>query len=110
MKGEDLVLALAWPAGSSATAPNSQAASYKFFIEVPNIAMASNGDTIAITGEGDFAVHPKSASGGGEFTHTFAGGGSASGTWTVRSCAARRAAGLRSPVAAAASLSCSLTT
>lgn len=78
-----LLLALAWPAGSSATAPNNQAAAYEFFIEVPNVAMASNGDTIAITGEGDFAVHPKSASGGGEFTHTFAGGGSASGTWTV---------------------------
>src|SRR5436190_12090899 len=78
-----LVVALAWPAGSSATAPNNQAASYQFFIEVPNVAMASNGDTIAITGDGAFAVHPKSASGGGDFTHTFAGGGSASGTWTV---------------------------
>jgi hypothetical protein len=78
-----LVLALAWPAGSSATAPNNQAASYQFFLEEPNVAMASNGDTIAITGEGEFAVHPKSASGSGAFTHTFAGGGSVSGTWTV---------------------------
>ncbi len=78
-----LALALAWPAGSGATAPNNQAGSYEFFIEVPNVAMASNGDTIAITGDGAFAVHPKSASGGGDFTHTFAGGGSASGTWKV---------------------------
>src|SRR5438034_271101 len=78
-----LVVALAWPAGSSATAPNNQAASYQFFLEEPNVAMASNGDTIALTGEGEFAVHPKSASGAGEFTHTFAGGGSVSGTWTV---------------------------
>ena len=78
-----LVLALAWPAGSSATAPNNQAASYQFFLEEPNVAMASNGDTISITGEGEFAVHPKSASGSGEFTHTFAAGGSATGTWTV---------------------------
>jgi hypothetical protein len=78
-----LVLALAWPAGSSATAPNNQAASYQFFLEEPNVAMASNGDTISITGEGEFAVHSKSASGSGEFTHTFAAGGSATGTWTV---------------------------
>ena len=77
------VLALAWPAGSSATAPNNEAASYEFVLEVPNVAQASNGDTIAITGEGAFAVHRKSASGGGEFTHTFAGGGSVAGTWTV---------------------------
>jgi hypothetical protein len=78
-----LVLALAWPAGSSATAPNNEPASYEFFMELPNVAQARNGDTMALTGEGAFAVHPKSASGGGAFTHTFAGGGSASGTWTV---------------------------
>lgn len=78
-----LVLALAWPAGSSASAPNNQSVSYKFFMEVPNVAMASNGDTVSITGEGDFAVHPKSASGGGEFTAMSAGGDTISGTWTV---------------------------
>jgi hypothetical protein len=78
-----LGLALAWPAGSTASAPNNQAASYQFLMEAPNVATASNGDTIAITGEGAFAVHPKSASGGGEFTHSFAGGGSVSGTWRV---------------------------
>jgi hypothetical protein len=78
-----LVLALAWPAGSSATAPNNGAASYQLVLEVPNVAQASNGDTISITGEGEFAVHPKSASGEGEFTHTFAGGGSVSGTWRI---------------------------
>ena len=78
-----LALALAWPAGSSASARNNQAASYQFFMEVPNVARASNGDTIAITGEGAFAVHPKSASGGGEFTASFAGDGSVSGSWTV---------------------------
>ena len=78
-----LALALGWPAGSTATAPNNQAAAYEFFLEVPNVATASNGDTISLIGEGEFAVHPKSANGGGEFTHSFAGGGSASGTWTV---------------------------
>ena len=79
-----LVVALAWPAGSSATAPNNQAASYEFFMEEPNVAMASNGDTIAITGEGEFAVHPKSASGEGEFTAMSAGGQTVAGTWTVK--------------------------
>ncbi len=78
-----LVVALAWPAGSSATAPNNQAASYEFFMEEPNVAMASNGDTISITGEGEFAVHPKSASGEGEFTAMSAGGQTVAGTWTV---------------------------
>jgi hypothetical protein len=78
-----LVVALSWPAGSSATAPNNQAASYEFFMEEPNVAMASNGDTIAITGEGEFAVHPKSASGGGEFMAMSAGGETIAGTWTV---------------------------
>src|ERR1044071_7496889 len=78
-----LVVAVGWPAGSSATAPNNQAASYEFFMEEPNVAMASNGDTIAITGEGEFAVHPKSASGEGEFTAMSAGGQTVAGTWTV---------------------------
>ena len=49
----------------------------------PDVARASNGDTIEITGEGTLSVHPKSVSGGGSFTHNFAGGGSVSGTWTV---------------------------
>jgi hypothetical protein len=78
-----LVVALAWPAGSSATAPNNQAASYEFFMEEPNVAMASSGDTISITGEGEFAVHPKSATGEGEFTAMSAGGQTVAGTWTV---------------------------
>ena len=77
-----LVLALVWPGGSSATAPNNQATSYQFFLE-DNTAMAPNGDTIAISGEGEFGVHPKFASGGGEFTHTLAGGGSFTSSWIV---------------------------
>lgn len=71
------------PAAGMATAPNNESATYGWFLEVPNVAMASNGDTIALVGEGEFGVHPKSASGGGTFTLTFAGGGSVSGTWTV---------------------------
>lgn len=77
-----LVAALV-PAAALATAPNNESASYEFDLEVPNVGMAPNGDTIAVTGSGLFSVHPKSASGGGSFTHTFAGGGSASGTWTA---------------------------
>jgi hypothetical protein len=48
------------------------------------VAMASNGDTIDMTGEGTLSIHPKSVSGGGDFTHNFAGGGSVSGTWTAK--------------------------
>lgn len=66
-----------------ATAPNNESATYEWHLEVPNVAMAPNGDTVAVTGTGTFGVHPKSASGGGSFTHTFAGGGSLSGTYTV---------------------------
>jgi hypothetical protein len=80
-----LVLAFALPTGASASAPNNLAATYEFFLEVPNIAMASDGDTVEITGEGDFAVHAKSASGGGDFTHNMAEGGSVTGTWSVNS-------------------------
>jgi hypothetical protein len=35
----------------------------------PNMATASNGDIIEMTGEGTLSVHPKSATGGGRFTH-----------------------------------------
>jgi hypothetical protein len=79
-----LVVALGvFVSGAGATAPNNEAGSYEFHLEVPNVAMAPNGDTIAVTGMGTFSVHPKSASGSGSWTHTFAGGGSASGTWTA---------------------------
>ena len=49
----------------------------------PDVARASNGDTIEIAGEGTLSVHPKSVTGSGTFTHHFAGGGSVSGTWTA---------------------------
>ena len=49
----------------------------------PDVATASNGDTMEIAGEGTLSVHPKSVTGSGSFTHNFAGGGSASGTWTA---------------------------
>jgi hypothetical protein len=76
-------LTIAWPAASSATAPNNESNSYMFFMEVPNSAQNSAGDTLAVTGEGTFSVHPKSASGGGQYTFTGADGTTFSGTWTV---------------------------
>jgi hypothetical protein len=47
----------------------------------PNIATAANGDWIVLEGEGTLSIHPKTAGGGGIFTHYFADGGSVSGTW-----------------------------
>jgi hypothetical protein len=78
-----VALASSWPAASGATEPNNQANSYIFLMEVPNVAQDAAGDTLAVTGEGTFAVHPKSASGGGSFTFTRAGGSTFSGSWTV---------------------------
>ena len=50
----------------------------------PNVAMASNGDTIEISGSGTFSIHPDSVSGGGTFTHKDADGNVlGSGTWTA---------------------------
>jgi hypothetical protein len=76
-------LAITWPAASSATAPNNESNSYGFFLEVPNVAQDAAGDTLAVTGEGTFSVHPKSASGGGGFTFTGADGTTFTGSWTV---------------------------
>lgn len=76
------LLALA-PGPALATAPNNESATYAWDLEVPNVAMAPNGDTVAVTGDGTFGVHPKSASGAGRFTHSLAGGGTLTGTYTV---------------------------
>ena len=76
-------LTIVWPAASTATVPNNESNSYMFFMEVPNSAQDSAGDTLAVTGEGMFSVHPMSASGGGAYTFTGADGTTFSGTWTV---------------------------
>jgi len=47
------------------------------------IAEADNGDTVALDGTGVMDVAAKTASGGGRFTHYFAAGGSATGTFTA---------------------------
>lgn len=49
----------------------------------PAPAAAPNGDVIEVTGGGSLSTHPKSAEGGGEFTHHFADGSAVSGTWEV---------------------------
>jgi hypothetical protein len=76
-------LAITWPAASSATAPNNESNSYGFFLDVPNVAQDAAGDTLAVTGDGTFSVHAKSASGGGDFTFTGADGTTFTGPWTV---------------------------
>jgi len=70
---------------------DSGSASYDYLIgtalcpdpECVAVARADDGDTIEIAGAGTLSIHPKSVSGGGTFTHHFAGGGSGSGTWTA---------------------------
>ena len=55
----------------------------------PVFATAANDDTIEIAGEGTLAIdaddgEPEDVDGGGTFTHNFAAGGSASGTWEAK--------------------------
>ena len=50
----------------------------------PDVAMASNGDKIVLTGTGTLRVFPKAVTGGGTFTHKNAAGTVlATGTWTA---------------------------
>src|SRR2546430_9018688 len=73
-----------FPAAAVANAPNDESATYRIVTPTPNIGEAPNGDHAAILVAQPFffSVHPKSVSGGGTFTHTFAGG-SFSTTWTA---------------------------
>src|SRR5262245_23776807 len=48
--------------------------SYVLVMEEANFGVAPNGDTIAIEGEADFSVNPKTVEGGGSFTHMNAAG------------------------------------
>src|SRR5262245_9673245 len=72
------------PAAAVANAPNDEAATFRLVTPIPNIGEAPNGDhaAVSVTQPFFFGVHPKSVSGGGTFTHTFAGG-SFSTTWTA---------------------------
>jgi len=74
---------LAVAPGRAAADPNNASGTWELHVEVPNVAMASNGDTLAITGMGVFSTHPKAVTASGAFTHDVAGGGTATGTWTA---------------------------
>src|SRR3989442_15369971 len=80
--------------GGNVASGDSGAASFTYVIfpgsvcapapPCPDTARAANGDTIEIAGGGTPSVHPKSAAGGGTFTHKNpAGAGIATGTSTA---------------------------
>ena len=56
--------------------------SYVLVMEEANFGVAPNGDQVAITGEAEFSVNPKTVEGSGTFTHMNAAGTVlATGTW-----------------------------
>jgi hypothetical protein len=68
---------------ATATADNATH-TYELHMEGPNFGVAATGDRIEVEGMADFSVQPKSASGGGTFTHTDSRGTIvATGTWTA---------------------------
>jgi hypothetical protein len=69
--------------GRATADPNNASGTWELHLEVPNVAMASNGDTLALTGMGVFSTHPKTVTASGGFTHNVAGGGTVTGTWTA---------------------------
>ena len=65
-------------------AADSGSATYMLVMEVPNVAVAPNGDRVAVLGSGEFSVHPKFVTASGTFTHTdSAGTVRGAGTWTA---------------------------
>jgi hypothetical protein len=69
------------PSAAVATTNNNESARYQLHIEIPNVAKSADGDTVSITGEGAFGVHPKEFAAEGMFTLTN-DGTTLSGTWT----------------------------
>jgi hypothetical protein len=70
--------------GAAVADPNNESATFELHLEVPNVSEASNGDRVSVTGSGTFAVHPKSVTASGTFTHTNSQGTVvASGAWTA---------------------------
>src|SRR2546427_4851189 len=67
-----ILFALAFLALAPATAAvaDSESHTYEIDMEGPNFGEAPNGDRVAVTGHAEFSVNPKSAHGGGSFTHT----------------------------------------
>ena len=74
---------LALVPGRATADPNNASGTWELHLEVPNVAMAPNGDTLALTGMGVFSTHPKTVTASGTFTHKVAGGGTVTGTWTA---------------------------
>jgi hypothetical protein len=71
---QNLSASYGWHAGDAFTPP----------LVPPDVAEAANGDRIILTGTGTLTLHPKSATGGGTFTHTAAEGTVlATGTFTA---------------------------
>jgi hypothetical protein len=76
-----LSVAVFVPGTAAATENNNESARYQLHIEVPNVARSADGDTVSVTGEGEFSVHPKAFTAEGTFTLTN-DGTTLSGTWT----------------------------
>jgi hypothetical protein len=78
-------------ASGAAAQHEASTTNYLFFVTQPSVAEASSGDTLSVLGENahgghavfTFSVHPRSASGDGQFVYTAAAGGGFQGTWTV---------------------------
>ena len=87
MKARSLLsAALALAVVLLAATPAMAGDSHTFLLEldVPNTAVAANGDTVAITGEGEFSTFPNSVEAEGDFIHkNSAGAVLATGTWTA---------------------------
>jgi hypothetical protein len=72
------------PSATRYRTPPAASRAVRYCVHRVNVSQAANGDRVAITGEGEFQVHPKAVEAEGEFTHTDAAGTViASGTWTA---------------------------
>src|SRR2546423_13092850 len=61
-----LVLSLAlFVLGPASGLAASGSQSYQLHLELPNVSQASNGDRVSVTGEGEFSIHPNSATASG---------------------------------------------
>ena len=74
---------LAVAPGPAAGDSNNASGTWQLVMEVPNVAMAPNGDTLALTGTGVFSAHAKTVTASGTFTHDVVGGDTLTGTWTA---------------------------
>jgi hypothetical protein len=79
-----LAIATSFVFTPSIAVADSATHTYQLLMEEPNLGVAANGDQIAITGEGEFSVHPKAVEAEGVFSHTDSSGNVlATGTWTA---------------------------